>query len=81
MLITASFLLEAWIPTIQHYGCNILLNFTLHCFLLILRVNLDLVFFSAAKVLRKRFPEMRVLTTEVHPVAPNHFGQKYFGTE
>lgn len=27
------------------------------------------------------FPQMKILTSEVHPVAPNHFGQKYFGTD
>ncbi|KAM9470791.1 uracil phosphoribosyltransferase homolog [Clarias gariepinus] len=27
------------------------------------------------------FPEMSILTTEVHSVAPTHFGQKYFGTD
>lgn len=27
------------------------------------------------------FPEMTVLTSELHPIAPNHFGQKYFGTD
>jgi len=26
------------------------------------------------------FPALRILTSEIHPVAPNHFGQKYFGT-
>ncbi|XP_021355391.1 uracil phosphoribosyltransferase homolog [Mizuhopecten yessoensis] len=36
---------------------------------------------SAAKAVRNAFPEMNVFTSEVHPVAPNHFGQKYFGTE
>ncbi|XP_074599333.1 uracil phosphoribosyltransferase krishah isoform X2 [Brevipalpus obovatus] len=36
---------------------------------------------SAAQVVTKRFPKMVVLTTEIHPVAPNHFGQKYFGTD
>lgn len=36
---------------------------------------------DAAKTLVNTFPEMTVLTSEVHPVAPNHFGQKYFGTE
>lgn len=25
--------------------------------------------------------QMKILTSEVHPVAPNHFGQKYFGTD
>nr|CAI5852042.1 unnamed protein product [Callosobruchus analis] len=27
------------------------------------------------------YPKMKILTSEVHPVAPNHFGQKYFGTD
>ncbi|XP_013201105.1 uracil phosphoribosyltransferase homolog [Amyelois transitella] len=26
-------------------------------------------------------PKMKILTSELHPVAPNHFGQKYFGTD
>lgn len=26
-------------------------------------------------------PKMNILTAELHPVAPNHFGQKYFGTD
>ncbi|KAK2151665.1 hypothetical protein LSH36_355g00002 [Paralvinella palmiformis] len=26
-------------------------------------------------------PKMKILTSEVHPVAPNHFGTKYFGTD
>ena len=25
--------------------------------------------------------QMSVLTTELHPVTPNHFGQRYFGTD
>lgn len=25
--------------------------------------------------------QMKILTSEIHPVAPNHFGQKYFGTD
>ena len=28
-----------------------------------------------------QYPDMKVLTTELHPVTPNHFGQKYFGTD
>ncbi|CAG2240737.1 uracil phosphoribosyltransferase homolog [Mytilus galloprovincialis] len=36
---------------------------------------------QAAKALVKRFPNMKVLTSEVHPVTPNHFGMKYFGTD
>ncbi|XP_064627118.1 uracil phosphoribosyltransferase homolog [Lineus longissimus] len=27
------------------------------------------------------YPKMVVLTSEIHQVAPNHFGQKYFGTD
>ncbi|KAK3578886.1 hypothetical protein CHS0354_010252 [Potamilus streckersoni] len=34
---------------------------------------------TAVKALIKLFPEMTILTSEIHPVAPNHFGQKYFG--
>ncbi|XP_070568730.1 uracil phosphoribosyltransferase homolog [Ptychodera flava] len=26
-------------------------------------------------------PEITVLTSEIHPTTPNHFGQKYFGTD
>ena len=29
----------------------------------------------------EQYPDMKVLTTELHPVTPNHFGQKYFGTD
>ncbi|XP_018013835.1 uracil phosphoribosyltransferase homolog [Hyalella azteca] len=36
---------------------------------------------SAARTLTTAFPQMRILTSEVHAVAPNHFGQKYFGTD
>ncbi|KAK3098422.1 hypothetical protein FSP39_019306 [Pinctada imbricata] len=36
---------------------------------------------SAAMTIKKKYPNMTVLTSEIHPVAPNHFGQKYFGTE
>ncbi|XP_053209308.1 uracil phosphoribosyltransferase homolog [Panonychus citri] len=36
---------------------------------------------SAVSMVTKAFPLMIVHTTEVHPVAPNHFGQKYFGTD
>lgn len=35
----------------------------------------------AAKSLTTAFPKMTILTSELHPVAPNHFGQKYFGTD
>ncbi|XP_078044672.1 uracil phosphoribosyltransferase krishah isoform X1 [Augochlora pura] len=33
----------------------------------------------AAKSLVTAFPKMKILTSEIHSVAPNHFGQKYFG--
>ncbi|XP_067946180.1 uracil phosphoribosyltransferase homolog [Watersipora subatra] len=33
------------------------------------------------ELLRKDYPELRILTTEIHPIAPSHFGQRYFGTE
>ncbi|KAL0266306.1 UNVERIFIED_CONTAM: hypothetical protein PYX00_008891 [Menopon gallinae] len=36
---------------------------------------------SAAKSLTAEFPDMTILTSEIYPVAPNHFGQKYFGTD
>uniref|UniRef100_A0A0K8T4W1 Uracil phosphoribosyltransferase homolog n=1 Tax=Lygus hesperus TaxID=30085 RepID=A0A0K8T4W1_LYGHE len=35
----------------------------------------------AAKAVVQAFPQMTILTSELHPVAPNHFGQKYFGTD
>lgn len=36
---------------------------------------------QAVHLVLTKFPEVTILTSEVHPVAPNHFGQKYFGTE
>ncbi|KAA0191845.1 Uracil phosphoribosyltransferase [Fasciolopsis buskii] len=27
-----------------------------------------------------RNPALRIVTSEVHPVVPTHFGQRYFGT-
>ncbi|KAK0052572.1 uracil phosphoribosyltransferase [Biomphalaria pfeifferi] len=36
---------------------------------------------QAANQLVTEFPGMTILTSEVHPVAPSHFGQKYFGTD
>ena len=38
-------------------------------------------FISGLRSVIKSFPNMKILTSEVHPVAPNHFGQKYFGTD
>ncbi|KAL7886063.1 hypothetical protein AOLI_G00063580 [Acnodon oligacanthus] len=34
-----------------------------------------------AKSVIEEFPDITILTTEVHSVSPTHFGQKYFGTE
>lgn len=28
-----------------------------------------------------QFPTVKILTSEVHPSAPTHFGQRYFGTD
>ena len=36
---------------------------------------------KAGERIVREFPKLTVLTTEVHPVTPNHFGQKYFGTD
>lgn len=36
---------------------------------------------SAVRCVTETFPQLTILTTEIHPVAPNHFGQKYFGTD
>lgn len=36
---------------------------------------------SAVESLTSEFPGMTLLTSEVCPIAPNHFGQKYFGTD
>lgn len=34
-----------------------------------------------ARSIIQEFPDITILTTEVHPVAPTHFGQRYFGTD
>ncbi|CAO1314756.1 unnamed protein product [Diamesa hyperborea] len=36
---------------------------------------------TAAKMIYEHFPELKILTSEMNAVAPNHFGQKYFGTD
>ncbi|KAG5872236.1 hypothetical protein JTB14_002996 [Gonioctena quinquepunctata] len=36
---------------------------------------------QAVQTVLDTYPKMNILTSEVHPVAPNHFGQKYFGTD
>lgn len=35
----------------------------------------------AAKLINLNFPKMFVLTSDVNPVSPNHFGHRYFGTD
>lgn len=36
---------------------------------------------TAAERIVSEYPNLTVLTTELHPVTPNHFGQRYFGTD
>uniref|UniRef100_A0A4W5PBJ5 Uracil phosphoribosyltransferase (FUR1) homolog (S. cerevisiae) n=1 Tax=Hucho hucho TaxID=62062 RepID=A0A4W5PBJ5_9TELE len=36
---------------------------------------------GTCKSIIQEFTEITILTTEVHPVAPTHFGQRYFGTD
>ncbi|ODN06331.1 Uracil phosphoribosyltransferase [Orchesella cincta] len=36
---------------------------------------------AAVRTVLSTFPNMKILTSEVHPIAPNHFGQRYFGTD
>lgn len=35
----------------------------------------------AAKIINSSFPRMFALTSDINPVCPNHFGQRYFGTD
>ncbi|XP_052860494.1 uracil phosphoribosyltransferase homolog [Anopheles cruzii] len=35
----------------------------------------------AARMVVTAFPDLKILTSELNPVAPNHFGQRYFGTD
>ncbi|KAF7287069.1 uracil phosphoribosyltransferase krishah isoform X1 [Rhynchophorus ferrugineus] len=35
---------------------------------------------QAVQTILQSYPRMKILASEVHPVAPNHFGQKYFAT-
>jgi len=35
----------------------------------------------AAQMVIQHFPDMKILTSELNAIAPNHFGQKYFGTD
>ncbi|KAK7108723.1 uracil phosphoribosyltransferase homolog [Littorina saxatilis] len=36
---------------------------------------------QAVKQIQTKFPGLTIVTTEIHHVTPNHFGQKYFGTD
>eukprot|EP00096_Caligus_rogercresseyi_P001134 TRINITY_DN1177_c0_g2_i1.p1 TRINITY_DN1177_c0_g2~~TRINITY_DN1177_c0_g2_i1.p1 ORF type:complete len:213 (-),score=67.24 TRINITY_DN1177_c0_g2_i1:327-965(-) len=36
---------------------------------------------DAASRVTSEFPKLKILTSELHSVVPDHFGQKYFGTE
>lgn len=36
---------------------------------------------KAAKLINAKFPKMIVLTSDINPVCPNHFGHRYFGTD
>lgn len=33
------------------------------------------------KSINQEIPEITILTAQVHPLAPTHFGQKYLGTD
>lgn len=49
---------------------------------LLLTSSQEICFMCAAvKQILTKFPGMIIVTTEVHPVTPNHFGQRYFGTD
>jgi len=36
---------------------------------------------QSLQYLINKFPNIMVLTTEIDPATPTHFGQKYFGTD
>ena len=36
---------------------------------------------EAAESVTTTFPDMKILTSEIDPVAPHHFGRIYFGTD
>ncbi|XP_022100453.1 uracil phosphoribosyltransferase homolog [Acanthaster planci] len=36
---------------------------------------------NGVKSVINKYSGIKILTSEVHPVTPNHFGQKYFGTD
>jgi uracil phosphoribosyltransferase len=35
----------------------------------------------AAQMVIQHFPDLKILTSELHAWSPNHFGTKYFGTD
>lgn len=36
---------------------------------------------KAARLISNTYPKMSVLTSDINPVCPNHFGHRYFGTD
>ncbi|CAK9298300.1 unnamed protein product [Gordionus sp. m RMFG-2023] len=36
---------------------------------------------TSLKMIAQEFPGLLLLTSEIHPVAPTHFGKKYYGTD
>jgi len=46
----------------------------------IVLINLFCTPKAAAKIVKEN-PKMTLLTTELHAVTPNHFGERYFGTD
>lgn len=36
---------------------------------------------KAAKLINAKYPKMFVLTSDINPICPNHFGHRYFGTD
>ena len=44
-------------------------------------IGAELLYILGAKYLLKRFPDVTMLTSEVHEFCPSHFGQKYFGAD
>lgn len=36
---------------------------------------------KAAKLINAKYPRMFVLTSDINPICPNHFGHRYFGTD
>ena len=36
---------------------------------------------AGIQAITEAFPDLKVLTSETDPIAPKHFGQKYFGTD